>query len=74
MDFKANLYRKCCATCANWSGPRSVNSSRTEVSVPCQQGIKAEAKCFLHPLKGGFAHGPSADWCCGDYKKWAGLK
>lgn len=74
MDFKANKYRKCCATCANWSGPRTVNSVGSEVSVPYQGGHVPNAKCFLHPLKGGFSYGPPADWCCGDYTKWAGLK
>lgn len=68
-----NSSNKCCATCANWSGPRQVNSTRTQVIVP---DPKPSAKCYLNSNVGGFAYGPKADWCsssCG-YTKWSALK
>lgn len=72
MSWSATYQQKCCATCANWTGPREVNGTRDTVFTP---DSKPNAKCCLHPLKGGFSYGPKADWCCGsDYKKWSALK
>ena len=72
MSWSATYQQKCCATCANWSGPREVNSTRDKVITP---DPKPNAKCFLNPSAGGFVYGPKADWCCGsNYSKWGALK
>lgn len=71
MSWSANKNQKCCATCANWSGPRDVNSMGNTVTTPKQT---SEAKCYLNPRVGGFTYGPSAHWCCGNYSKWLALK
>ena len=72
MSWSANKNQKCCATCANWSGPRSVNSFGDKVTT--EGNIKPSAKCYLNRNVGGFVDGPKADWCCNNYSKWAALK
>ncbi len=72
MSWSVNKNQKCCATCANWSGPRQVNSMGNTVTT---SDPKPNAKCFLNPSVGGFSNGPKADWCCGSkYSKWSALK
>lgn len=72
MVWSVNKNQKCCATCANWSGPRSVNSFGDTVTT--EGNIKPDAKCYLNPHVGGFTYGPRADWCCSNYSKWGALK
>ena len=74
MERKIGKSQKCCATCANWSGPRSANSFGDAVIVPMSGGYLPNAKCFSNPTVGGFAYGPKADYCCPKYAKWSGLK
>lgn len=74
MDWSANKNQRCCATCANWSGPRSPKCGGDGVIVPLSGGYKPEAKCYNDPRVGGFANGPKADWCCPRYIKWGALK
>ena len=33
MSWSVNKNHKCCATCANWSGPRTVNSRGDTVTT-----------------------------------------
>ena len=73
MSWSVNKNQKCCATCANWSGPRSVNSFCDTVTT--EGSYKPTGKCYIDSRVGGFANGPSADWCCGSkYTKWSVLK
>ena len=70
MAYEATCTQKCCLTCANWSGSRTVSTDGKKATASDRN-----AKCFLNPSRGGFAYGPSYEWCCGsDYTKWAGLK
>lgn len=71
MSWSTGSNQKCCATCANWSGAREVNSFRDKVTTP---NPKPNAKCNIDSCVGGFAYGPKADWCCGKYSKWTALK
>lgn len=67
-----NKNQKCCATCANWAGPRQVtgtNIKQAEVSSSNEHG-----KCYDNPHVGGFVYGPSASYCCSHYQPWAALK
>ena len=72
MAWSTNYTKKCCATCANWSGPRSVNSLRDKVTI--EGSSVPNAKCYIDRNVGGFAYGPKGDWCCSKYQKWAALK
>lgn len=72
MAFSANSNQKFCATCAHWSGPRTINSSRDRVN--CDGNYTPEGKCYLDQRVGGFVNGPSANWCCPKHSKWSALK
>lgn len=72
MSWSANKNLKCCATCANWAGPRSVNSFGDKVTT--EGNSLPNGKCYTNPTVGGFAYGPKADYCCPKYSKWAALK
>ena len=61
---------KCCATCANWGGPRELkHSTCVETESP---GIRG--KCYFG--KGDAIPGPAAMGGngCAQYQKWAALK
>ena len=61
---------KCCATCANWGGPRKlVLNSYVETESPGTRG-----KCYAG-VPGDAIPGPTAMKAyCPKYQKWAALK
>lgn len=62
---------KCCATCANWGGPRKVNyAGAAETDQPSTRG-----KCYMG--KGNVIPGPcamSSASTCSCYQKWGAVK
>lgn len=71
MSWSANSDWKCCATCANWAGPRTVKFGRTsEIESPSIRG-KCGANVFC-----GVTQGPigSSGHDCAKYQKWGSLK
>ena len=62
---------KCCGTCANWAGPRTVqNNSYSIVESPSTRG-----KCYANVFC-GVTQGPcSCDGSyCSKYQKWGALR
>lgn len=67
-----NKSQRCCATCANWAGPRQAigtNIKQSEVSSSNVHG-----KCYDNPRVGGYVDGPPASYCCSHYQPWAAIK
>ena len=62
---------KCCATCANWGGPREVEHSGHYVNT---ESSSTRGKCYFG--KGDALPGPGAMGgnSCDKYQKWAALK
>ena len=61
---------KCCATCANWAGPRTEKySTYSETESPSVRG-----KCYAG--LGDALPGPTASYgsSCSKYQKWPALK
>lgn len=62
---------KCCATCANWAGPRTEKyGTYSETESPSVRG-----KCYANVFC-GVTQGPCAcdGSSCSKYQKWAALK
>lgn len=60
---------KCCATCANWGGPRVVKLGNAETDSPSTRG-----KCFAG-VPGDATPGPTAMRTgCPKYTKWSALR
>ena len=62
---------KCCATCANWAGPRSaIHDTYVEVASVGDRG-----KCYANVFC-GVTQGPSSSegFNCTKYQKWSALK
>lgn len=64
---------KCCATCANWAGPRQVSGhgAYCETESPgvrgkCYAGISGDATAGPTAMAGGTS--------CPKYQKWAALR
>ena len=62
---------KCCATCANWAGPRTEkHSTYAETESPSVRG-KCYANVFCGVTQGPCAFDGSS---CSKYQKWGALK
>ena len=61
---------KCCGTCANWAGPRTLKGSSVEVSSVGDRG-KCYANVFCSVTQG---QSSSEGFNCSKYQKWGALK
>ena len=62
-------HTKCCATCANWGGPRIVKLGNAETDAPSTRG-----KCYLG-IPADATPGPTAMHTgCPKYTKWSALR
>ena len=61
---------KCCATCANWGGPRTEKFGSAETAGPGVKG-KCYAGVFSAVTQG---HNDCSGYNCAKYQKWAALK
>ena len=59
----------CCATCANWAGPRQVKHNGAYVDVDT---VGVMGKCFAGT--NSTSQGNSSCYKCAKYQKWAALK
>lgn len=69
----SNLYpssNKCCATCANWGGPRMLRGT-TAAEV---ESIQVKGPCYVRA--GGMMPCPASHegFNCREYQKWAALR
>lgn len=71
MSWTASKNQRCCATCANWAGPRTEKyGSSAETESPSVRG-----KCYAG-VPADSTPGPTAmaGTCCSKYQKWSALK
>lgn len=63
---------KCCATCANWAGPRAVKSGNTSVEV---DSVGDRGKCYANVFCGVTQGQSSSEGTyCPKYQKWSALR
>ncbi len=68
MAWSTSIAGKCCAACANWGGPRKVNSlKRAETDRSDTKG-----KCYLGV--GTCSAGTNACYGCNKFEPWVALK
>ena len=64
-DYFGN--QKLCATCVYWAGPRSLNTTATQVTNCANDGRCTANKCIIKTTM--------ANQCaCFDWKKWPALR
>ena len=71
MSWSASKSWKCCASCANWGGPRTAKYNKdAEVESPSVRG-----KCYANVFC-GVTQGPSASEgrSCSKYQTWAAIQ
>ena len=70
MGWKAVKSTKCCATCANWGGPRQATFGAADVEKPGTYG-----KCYEGVFSGVTSgHCACQGTSCPKYRLWSALK
>ena len=63
---------KCCATCANWAGPRTLNVGGSSVKV---DATNDRGKCYANVFCGVTQGQSSTEGRgCSKYQKWSALR
>lgn len=70
MAFDKNKSAKCCLTCANWAGPRSIGGGWAKTEHPDTRG-KCNAGVFSGVTQG---HRACDGTSCSKYQLWSALQ
>lgn len=71
MSKLYNSSNKCCATCANWAGPRTLQNN----TYSYVESINDKGKCYANAPIGGSSGPYACDGCnCSKYQKWPAMK